>query len=255
MRGTSDISGYRNRRTKSEKSSQPGQSNRPGLIDQQLLDELAQRLADKLGPAADRADRRPTRSDQRAALCTTRPSAYRAARGAGRRKGDRAADRPLALVGLRTRRRARRGQARVRVKTPPRILAIARGRMPTGRHTAEPAHTCACAGPAAATPAHKAHFNRRRATADPGSQCVEQPPFSRADHGEHEALHTDRHACSSCQDSTWRPPYSTAGKTSDRTGTEARRDAAQLRAAGVGLRQTQVHHPRTPRGRMDPTTS
>ena len=50
MRGTSDISGYRNRRTKSEKSSQPGQSNRPGLIDQQLLDELAQRLADKLAP-------------------------------------------------------------------------------------------------------------------------------------------------------------------------------------------------------------
>ncbi|MGA7704195.1 MAG: hypothetical protein WB998_04800 [Solirubrobacteraceae bacterium] len=50
MRGTSDISEYRNRHTKSEKSSQPGQSNRPGLVDQQLLDELAQRLADKLAP-------------------------------------------------------------------------------------------------------------------------------------------------------------------------------------------------------------
>jgi predicted DNA-binding transcriptional regulator AlpA len=50
MRGTSDISEYRNRPTKYEKSSQPGQSNRPGLIDQQLLDELAQRLADKLAP-------------------------------------------------------------------------------------------------------------------------------------------------------------------------------------------------------------
>ncbi len=50
MRGTSDIPGYSNRHTKSEKSSQPGQSNRPGLIDQQLLDELAQRLAYKLAP-------------------------------------------------------------------------------------------------------------------------------------------------------------------------------------------------------------
>ena len=50
MPATSDISEHRNRRAKPEKRSQPGQVTRLRLVDERLLYEFAQRLADKLAP-------------------------------------------------------------------------------------------------------------------------------------------------------------------------------------------------------------
>ncbi|HEV7938644.1 MAG TPA: hypothetical protein VGP18_11575 [Solirubrobacteraceae bacterium] len=163
MRGTSDISGYRNRRTKSEKSSQPGQSNRPGLIDQQLLDELAQRLADKLAPLlVERiADRLEVTSEQLYA-----------------RLGDPHIEQPEALVDASEIAR-RTGRSRwwvyehagelgaVRLGSgsrprlafwPSRVDEYLQAATQLNRPIPAPART----------PAHKAHFNRRRATADPG---------------------------------------------------------------------------------------
>jgi hypothetical protein len=50
MPATSDIFEHRNRRAKPEKKSRPGQVARLRLVDELLLDEFAQRLADKLAP-------------------------------------------------------------------------------------------------------------------------------------------------------------------------------------------------------------
>jgi hypothetical protein len=124
--------------------------------------------------------------------------------------------------------------------------------------TCRPPHSCANhtdarTSSAAAPPLKQAHFNRCGATADPGSRCVNRPAFSRAARNcERRALH-DRHACSSCQDSAGRRPCPAEGTTGDRAGAEARQGAAQLRVAGLGVWQTRVHHPRAPRGRLEPT--